>query len=102
MARAHRRADAAPLASPRQMNPLQAAIDPSSKNPRASFMTTDDPDPAGRTADPAARASGEATVLWVIWLTYGSFYFCRQNIAVAVPGLKDEGLNTIQIGSILG
>lgn len=73
-------------------------------------MKTDDSEPAaGRegqspppTSEPGARASGEATVLWVIWLTYGSFYFCRQNIAAAVPGLKSEGLNEIQIGSILG
>jgi len=46
--------------------------------------------------------AGEATVLWVIWLTYGSFYFCRQNIAAAVPGLEAEGLTKTQIGSILG
>jgi sugar phosphate permease len=73
-------------------------------------MTTDDSEPAaGRgaqsppvTSTPGDRAPGEATVLWVIWLTYGSFYFCRQNIAAAVPGLKGEGLNEIQIGSILG
>ena len=42
------------------------------------------------------------TVLWVIWLTYGSFYFCRQNIAAGVPGLKSGGLNEIEIGWILG
>jgi sugar phosphate permease len=41
-------------------------------------------------------------VLWVIWLTYGSFYFCRQNIAAAVPGLGSEGLSETQIGAILG
>jgi MFS transporter, OPA family, glycerol-3-phosphate transporter len=46
--------------------------------------------------------AGEATVLWVIWLTYGSFYFCRQNIAAAVPGLEAEGFTKTQIGSILG
>src|SRR5918995_89989 len=46
--------------------------------------------------------AGEATVLWVIWLTYGSFYFCRQNIAAAVPGLEAEGLTKTPIGSILG
>ena len=61
-------------------------------------MTTDKPEPAA----PAVRAPGEAMVLWVIWLSYGSFYFCRQNIAAAVPGLKSEGLDPTQIGLILG
>ena len=51
---------------------------------------------------PPIPGTGEATVLWVIWLTYGSFYFCRQNISAAVPGLKDSGLNAIEIGWILG
>src|SRR5438874_9156438 len=46
--------------------------------------------------------SGEGMVLWVIWLTYGSFYFCRQNISAAVPGLEAEGLTRTQIGAILG
>src|SRR4051812_14757635 len=71
-------------------------------------MPTDNSDDAEReewppsaTSGPGPRA-GEATVLWVVWLTYGSFYFCRQNISAAVPGLKEEGLNAIQIGSILG
>jgi sugar phosphate permease len=74
----------------------------------ADFMTTGDSEPTGRGApppppDPAARASAEATVLWVVWLTYGSFYFCRQNISAAVPGLeKVEGLTPVQIGWILG
>lgn len=49
-----------------------------------------------------ARVPGEILVLWVIWLTYGSFYFCRQNISAAVPGLISEGLNKSQIGTILG
>src|SRR6185369_10052700 len=71
-------------------------------------MMTDDSATADRTAlspaapESTARAPGERTVLWVIWLTYGSFYFCRQNIAAAVPGLKSEGLNETQIGAILG
>jgi OPA family glycerol-3-phosphate transporter-like MFS transporter len=72
-------------------------------------MTTDNSDSTGReeslpppTSESSDRAAGEATVLWVVWLTYGSFYFCRQNISAAVPGLKDEGLNAIQIGWILG
>jgi sugar phosphate permease len=50
----------------------------------------------------STRLPGEVTVLWVIWLTYGSFYFCRQNISAAVPGLQADGLNKTQIGAILG
>lgn len=55
-------------------------------------------------APPASSIShpGEATVLWVIWMTYGSFYFCRLNISAAVPGLEKEGLSSTQIGAILG
>src|SRR5687768_10490149 len=42
-------------------------------------------------------------VLWVLWLTYGSFYFGRQNISAAVPGLEAElGFTKTQIGLILG
>jgi sugar phosphate permease len=51
---------------------------------------------------PVPSAADSGTVLWVIWLTYGSFYFCRQNISAAVPGLKDSGLNPVEIGWILG
>jgi OPA family glycerol-3-phosphate transporter-like MFS transporter len=69
-------------------------------------MTTDESKPTAHNAntlpDPDHRLAGESKVLWVIWLTYGSFYFCRQNIAAAVPGLKSEGLNEIEIGLILG
>jgi sugar phosphate permease len=53
-------------------------------------------------APPPGIRTGEGTVLWVIWLTYGSFYFCRQNISTAVPGMKADGLNDIQVGWILG
>src|ERR1041385_4680769 len=51
---------------------------------------------------PPRALPGEGLVLWAIWLTYGSFYFCRQNISAAVPGLESEGLSKTQIGSILG
>ena len=45
----------------------------------------------------------EKLVIWVVWLTYGSFYFCRTNIAVAVPGLEEDlGLSLKQIAWILG
>ncbi len=60
-----------------------------------------DPVPPAPPPDTDARP-GEATVLWVIWLTYGSFYFCRQNISAAVPGLEAEGLDKTEIGAILG
>ncbi len=51
--------------------------------------------------------SGEATLLWTVWLTYGAFYFCRTNISAAVPGLKDSveagglGLTATQVSYIL-
>src|SRR5262245_46613451 len=50
---------------------------------------------------------GENQTLWVLWLTYGAFYFCRQNLSAAVPGMKasvaDGGLalSADQIGWIL-
>src|SRR5207247_4854667 len=57
-------------------------------------------------ADSAARPAtipGESLVLWVLWLTYGSFYFCRQNLSAAVPGLQAElGYTKTQIGLVLG
>src|SRR5688572_4067008 len=63
--------------------------------------STPTPDPPVPAPPPGVRP-GEGTVLWVIWLTYGSFYFCRQNISAAVPGLRDSGLNPVEIGWILG
>src|ERR1044072_1890636 len=46
-----------------------------------------------------ARGAG---VLWVLWLTYGSFYFCRNNLAVALPGIQTElGYTKSELGSIL-
>ena len=48
------------------------------------------------------RVPGEAWVIWVIWMTYGAFYFGRTNIAAAVPGMGDElGFSKTQIGWIL-
>jgi len=49
----------------------------------------------------------ERTAIWTIWITYGSFYFCRTNISVAVPGLGaaigdgGAGLTGEEIGFIL-
>jgi sugar phosphate permease len=58
-----------------------------------------------RLDSPAARPDafpGEGTVLWVLWATYGSFYFCRQNISAALPGMGAElELTKAQLGMIL-
>ncbi len=55
-------------------------------------------------ADKQARFDrAQAKVMWVLWLTYGAFYFCRSNISSAVPGLKLElHLSRGDIGWILG
>ncbi len=46
-------------------------------------------------AEPSREFDGQAApgtnlVIWVLWLTYGSFYFCRTNIAAALPGIELE------------
>jgi sugar phosphate permease len=47
--------------------------------------------------------SGERAVAWTLWLTYGSFYFCRTNISAAVPGIQEEfGYSKTEIGLVLG
>ncbi|MDO8541702.1 MAG: MFS transporter [Opitutaceae bacterium] len=47
-------------------------------------------------------SSGQRTALWVLWLTYGSFYFCRNNLGVALPGLQAEfGYTKSQLGTVL-
>ncbi|MBL9201779.1 MAG: MFS transporter [Opitutaceae bacterium] len=54
--------------------------------------------------NPAAPAfnSGQRTTLWVLWLTYGTFYFCRNNLGVALPGLQAElGYTKAQLGTVL-
>lgn len=51
---------------------------------------------------PALPAGGSFTI-WVILVTYGSFYFCRTNISAAIPGIEKEfELTKTQIGFILG
>src|ERR1700752_2058714 len=56
----------------------------------------------------ASRArSAENAFIWTLWLTYGAFYFCRQNLSVAVPGMRAAvsdgglGLTAIQASWIL-
>ena len=52
--------------------------------------------------------AGTNQVMWVVWYTYGAFYFCRTNISAAVPGLKESvengglGFTAAQVGLILG
>jgi MFS transporter, OPA family, glycerol-3-phosphate transporter len=47
-------------------------------------------------------SSGQRTVLWVLWITYGSFYFSRNNLGVALPGLQTElGYTKSQLGTVL-
>lgn len=38
----------------------------------------------------------------MLWLTYGSFYFCRNNLGVALPGMQAElGYSKSQLGTVL-
>src|SRR5262245_37461606 len=49
------------------------------------------------------RPASEGTIIGVLWMTYGAFYFCRQNISAAVPGIEaDLGYSKTDIGLILG
>lgn len=51
---------------------------------------------------PSRFSPGQRQVLWVLWLTYGSFYFCRNNLGVALPGLQAElGYSKAELGSVL-
>ena len=53
-------------------------------------------------SDSSPSLKSEAGVLWVLWLTYGSFYFCRNNLGVALPGMQAEfGYTKAQLGTIL-
>src|SRR5438094_8305278 len=52
--------------------------------------------------DPLVSIPGQGPVLWALWLTYGSFYFCRNNLGVALPGLGAElGYTKAQLGTVL-
>jgi sugar phosphate permease len=58
-------------------------------------------------AEPHARSRSftpaQVRVVWLLWATYGAFYFCRQNIAASVPGFgKELHLDRGEIGTILG
>ena len=53
------------------------------------------------------RARAENRIAWIIWFTYGSFYFCRTNLSAALPGLQLStergglGLDEQDVGLIL-
>uniref|UniRef100_A0A7C2NY52 MFS transporter n=1 Tax=Schlesneria paludicola TaxID=360056 RepID=A0A7C2NY52_9PLAN len=61
----------------------------------------------GPRPQPAGLFATERGVVWMLWLTYGVFYFCRTNISAAVPGLKGSvaegglGLPGDEVGWIL-
>ncbi|HKS38283.1 MAG TPA: MFS transporter, partial [Verrucomicrobiae bacterium] len=58
--------------------------------------------PASYSTDATTVAPRERLTLWVLWLTYGSFYFCRNNLPVALPGISAEfGLTKAQLGTVL-
>src|SRR5579883_210445 len=46
---------------------------------------------------------GWLRALFVLWTTYGSFYFCRVNIGPAVPSIRHAlGFSALEIGVVLG
>ena len=58
--------------------------------------------PAPHSASAPTVVRGERLVLWVLWLTYGSFYFCRNNLGLAVPGITAElGYTKAELGTVL-
>lgn len=47
-------------------------------------------------------SGAQRRVLWILWLSYGSFYFCRNNLGVALPGLQAElGHTKAELGTVL-
>lgn len=51
-------------------------------------VTTSPSQESAALPDPSVTTVGESGVIWTLWLTYGAFYFCRQNLAAAVPGMQ--------------
>lgn len=64
---------------------------------------------AGSGAEEASRhekghafSGAQRTTLWVLWATYGTFYFCRNNLGVALPGMQAElGYSKAELGTVL-
>lgn len=47
-------------------------------------------------------STNQCVVLWVLWLTYGSFYFCRNNLGVVVTEIGAElSLTKSQLATVL-
>jgi sugar phosphate permease len=73
---------------------------------RRSPATSDREAQAAPVAPPVAQR-GETLVIWTLWLTYGSFYFCRQNLSTVVLAIEQPveygglGLTGEQVGWIL-
>jgi sugar phosphate permease len=67
-------------------------------------LQTNETPGAPAAADPLPAEHG---VVWLLWLSYGAFYFCRTNLSAAIPGMEQplsEGglqLTGSQIGTIL-
>jgi sugar phosphate permease len=44
----------------------------------------------------------QTKMFWMMWITYASFYLCRVNISVALPGIMQEfGLTKTNLGIVL-
>ena len=44
----------------------------------------------------------QTKMFWLMWITYASFYLCRVNISVALPGIMQEfGLTKTNLGIVL-
>jgi len=44
----------------------------------------------------------QSKMFWLMWVTYASFYLCRVNISVALPGIMQEfGLTKTNMGIVL-
>jgi MFS transporter, OPA family, glycerol-3-phosphate transporter len=53
--------------------------------------------------DPIASRRARARTLFILWVTYGSFYFCRVNIGPAVPSIRRAlGFSALEMGLVLG
>lgn len=55
-----------------------------------------------------SRHPGELLTVWVVWLVYGAFYFCRTNMSSVMPGIKRSvaegglGITDGEVGYIQG